>query len=125
MDADPPAQGVKFARRNTVTSGDAASHPNWEYNFGHSYLILRRYEEAIPRLRHAIELAPKFLPAHVRLTCAYAELDCLEQAKQEAAKILQFNPGFSIEFWDEFTPYRTPDQRERFRSMLRKAGLPE
>jgi TolB-like protein len=119
-----PERALELNTR-AVTGGDAASHPNWEYNFGHSYLILRRYEEAIHRLRHAIELAPKFLPAHVRLTCAYAELDRLEEAKQEAAQILQLNPGFSIEFWDEFTPYRTPDQRERFRSMLRKAGLPE
>jgi TolB-like protein/Flp pilus assembly protein TadD len=119
-----PERGLEL-NTQAVASGDAASHPNWEYNFGHSYLILRRYEEAIPRLRRAIELAPKFLPARVRLACAYAELDRLEEAKQEAAQILQLSPGFSVEFWDEYTPYRTPDQRERYRSMLRKAGLPE
>ena len=119
-----PERALELNAR-AVASGDAASHPNWEYNFGHSYLMLRRYEEAISRLRHAIELAPKFLPAHVRLTCAYAELDRLEEARQEAAQILRLNPGFSIDFWDQFTPYRTPNQRERFRSMLRKAGLPK
>jgi TolB-like protein len=119
-----PERAMELNRR-AVASGDAASHPNWEYNFGHSYVILKRYEEAIPRLRRAIELAPNFLPARVRLTCAYAELDRLEEAKQEAAQILRLNPGFSIKFWDEFTPYRTPDQRKRYRSMLRKAGLPD
>ena len=104
---------------------DTIAPPNWEYHFGHGLWLLRRYDEALVKLRHAVELAPGFLPAHVRLACVYAELDRSEEAEQVTATILKLQPRFSIAFWDQFSPYRTDEQRERFRTALRKAGLPE
>ncbi len=104
---------------------DTIAPPNWEYHFGHSYLLLRRYEEALGKLSHAVEVVPSFLPAQVRLAFAYVEMDRLEEANQVTSTILELAPRCSVTFIDQNMPYRTDEQRDRFRSALRKAGLPE
>ena len=108
-----------------AVSIDTIPPPSWEYHFGHAYMVLGRYDEAIAKLRLAVELAPGFLPGQVRLVCAYVEAGRMDEARQTAATVLELAPKFSIAHWDRIAPHRRDEQRERFIVALRKAGLPE
>ncbi len=90
---------------------------------GFAYRIAGQYEEAIALQKKVITLVPHFLRAHVNLAACYVELGRLEEAKAEAAIILQIRPDFSLEIAEQNWPYKNPAELERYLSDLRKAGL--
>jgi len=71
---------------------------------------LRAYLSRAPRQRHIRQW----------LAATYAELGQLEDARKEAAAVLQVEPEFTI-----FSPFRRIDDAEHLFEGLRKAGLPE
>jgi adenylate cyclase len=98
----------------------------WEWQMGHAYLILRQYDEALTRFNRAIERAPKILPAHMHLACAYAELDRLDDARKVIRTILDFAPAFNIVNAERsFAAYRNDEDRDRLLGAFQKIGLPE
>jgi len=84
-----------------------------------AYVLTGRYEEAIATCQKMT-----YHPyAHLYLALAYSELGREEEARAEAAKILQLNPNFSLEALRPRLPYKDPAVLERQLAAWRKAGL--
>ena len=99
--------------------------PNWEFYAGHSYLLLRQYDEALTRLNSMVKRAPKFTPAHVRLAWAHVELNRLDDAREIIKTALEITPHYTLKEVARIFPYRVHEDRNRILDSLRKAGLPE
>jgi adenylate cyclase len=93
---------------------------------GFANYMLKRYQPAVVALAEAARRAPR--QRHIRqwLAATYAELGQLEGAREEAAAVLQIEPGFTIKGTaTNFSPFRRIDDAEHLFEGLRKAGLPE
>jgi TolB-like protein/Tfp pilus assembly protein PilF len=97
----------------------------WEYQAGHSHMLLWQYDEALIRFNRALERAPKILPAHVHLACAYVELNRLDDAGGAIKAVLEIAPLYTVKVVANVFPYRINEDRNRILDSLRKAGLPE
>ena len=49
----------------------------------------------------------------------------MEEARAEAAKLLELQPEFSIRDWSQKLYFKNPADLEHYLDGLRKAGLPE
>jgi tetratricopeptide (TPR) repeat protein len=54
----------------------------WEFQLGHSHLLLRQYDEALARFHRTVERAPNVTPPYLYLACTYAELGQIDDAKK-------------------------------------------
>jgi adenylate cyclase len=90
-----------------------------------AYRLTGRYEEAIATYKKVLAVAPHYPIAHIGLTIVYSELGQEEEARAEAAEVLQLNPQFSLEGWRQriLSLYKDPAKSERELAALRKAGL--
>lgn len=61
--------------------------------------------------------------AHIGLCVLYAELNRMDQARQEAAEALRMSPRFSVELWRERSFYKNQKDTEEAVAAFRKAGL--
>jgi TolB-like protein/Tfp pilus assembly protein PilF len=104
---------------------DTMPPPAWEYQVGHSHLLLRQYDEAVARFHRAVERAPMITPAYVFLARAYVELDRLDDANDAIKTVLKNNPQYTLKEAASRYPYRIDEDHNRFLDSLRKAGLPE
>jgi len=98
------------------------------YAFGTMGIVnymLKRYGEAVRRLRHCTLGMPNVQWPHAWLAAGYARLGQLEEAGAEAADVLRINPAFTIESWKRTAPFKDPKDLEHLIDGLRKAGLPE
>ena len=86
---------------------------------------LKRYSEAVRWLRECALRLPNMQLPHLWLASAYAQLGQIEEARKEAAEVLRFNPGFTIEGYKPVLVYKDPKDAERRLDGMRKAGLPE
>jgi TolB-like protein/cytochrome c-type biogenesis protein CcmH/NrfG len=85
-------------------------------------------EEAVARLRRAIETNRNYPMAHFYLAAALAHLGRMNEAQAAAQAGLALNPSFTITRWRPAAPTDNPtylSQRERFIDGMRKAGVPE
>jgi len=82
-----------------------------------------RHEEAIAILKKAIARNPNYLIAHLNLVLAYSRAGQEEEARAEAAEVLQLNPNFSLETISQTIPQKDPAVLERALDAWRKAGL--
>jgi adenylate cyclase len=99
------------------------SHPDWyEQAFGVAAYVARRYDKAISALRkveyHGVE-------SQAALAASYAQLGRLEEARIEAAKLLEIQPDFSIKLITEKFYFKNPEDLAHHIDGLRKAGIPE
>ena len=99
--------------------------PNWEYQAGHSHLLLRQYDQALAGFNRAIERAPKYTPAVLALAWAYVELDRLDDARKTIKTALEITPQFTVKELAKVFAYRIDEFRNRYLDSLRKAGVPE
>jgi adenylate cyclase len=106
-------------------SMDLVAPPNWEFQMGHSYLLLRQYEEALTRFKRMVERAPKATFAYLFTAFACAELDRMDDAKDAIKTVLEITPPYTVKEVARRYPYRTEEDRNRFLDAMRKAGLPE
>ena len=79
---------------------------------GWSLFFLRRFEEAIPRLKEATQLRPGNIGPLQALSAAYAHLGRLAEARDAYQRLpaVEHDPMFNI--------YRNPDHRALIRSGL-------
>jgi len=103
-------------------------YPAWYiYHLAYSYFFAERYEEALEAGKQFLQRAQKGgyhpLFAHLFLSAAYMELSMKEEAGVHAAKVLEINPKFSLDYMRKANKHHT--QYERYLEALRKAGLPE
>jgi adenylate cyclase len=88
--------------------------------------MLKRYEAAIASLKEAAGRSPRHRPVRQWLAAAYAQVGQLESAREEAAAVMQIQPGYTIEgMAKHFSPFKRPEDAEHLFDGLRKAGLPE
>ena len=89
-----PEKGLKMIEK--AFSIDTFVPPLWEYQMGHSHLLLRQYDQALSRINRSIERAPKFTTNYLFLAWAYVELDRLDDAKETIKKAMEYPPHYSV-----------------------------
>jgi adenylate cyclase len=89
------------------------------WHLGGAYFNLKRYEEAI----HAVQGMQNPTEGRRLLAASYGHLGRLEEARAEAAKVLQAHPDFSVDQWAVVQPDKEAADVTHFIEGLRKAGL--
>jgi adenylate cyclase len=93
---------------------------------GLAYFQLRRYPEALLRLRECVVKAPNYRFGHVCLAATHAHSGQLEQAQAAAKEVLRISPRYTIEGTAKIVnPFGRTEHAAHFFSGLRMAGLPE
>jgi adenylate cyclase len=88
--------------------------------------MLRRYETAILSLEEAAGRSPRHRPVRQWLAAAYAQVGQVESAREEAAAVMQIQPGYTIQgMAKHFSPFKRHEDAEHLFDGLREAGLPE
>ena len=118
-----PEKGLKMLEK--AFSIDTFVPPLWEYQIGHSYLLLRQYDEALTKLHRAVERAPMIGAFYLFLAWVYVELDRLDDARDAINTAMEIPPRYTVTEVARIFPYRVDEDRNRFLDGLRKAGLPE
>jgi adenylate cyclase len=85
---------------------------------GTALFFSRRFEEAVPRLRVAVEDQPAFPNPYRYLAACYAHMGLLDEARGMIARLRAITPEVTV---DLPLPYRNPQHRELFLSGLRLA----
>jgi adenylate cyclase len=99
--------------------------PHLTCHLGHSYFLLRRYDDAVAMIRNTIDRVPSFVVAHVFLAVVYSEIDRMQEAAAEIETVLKLVPGYTLPLVDERFPHRLTEAQNRFLGGLLKAGLPD
>ena len=94
----------------------------YQMTLGWSYLLARRYDEAIATQQKVLSRNRDMLDPHLILTICYSELG-REEAQVEAAEVLRVSPAFSLDVVRQRWPFKDPADTERLLAALRKAGL--
>ena len=95
---------------------------------GLAKLLLSRDEEAVVRLRRAVETNRNWPSAHFYLAAALAQLRRPEEAQAAATAGLALDPSFTMHRYRSGAPGDNATylaQRERVYDGMRKAGVPE
>jgi adenylate cyclase len=99
--------------------------PHLTCHLGHSYFLLRRYDDAVAMIRNTIDRVTSFVVAHVFLAVVYSEIDRMQEAAAEIETVLKLVPGYTLPLVDERFPHRLTEAQNRFLGGLLKAGLPD
>jgi TolB-like protein/class 3 adenylate cyclase len=100
----------------------------WQAIAGAAKVFLAKDEEAVPQLRHAIEVNRNYQPAHFYLAIALAGLGRLDEARIPAKEALAIDPTFTIRRYRAGAPSDNPvflAGRQRIYELMRKVGVPE
>jgi len=88
---------------------------------GLGYYLTGRYDDAIRVLKQGLSREYNFAESHATLAASYAQAGRLEDAAGAAKMVLMLQPNFEVDSYG--TAFRNPEDRERIRDGLRKAGL--
>ena len=99
--------------------------PHLAFPLGHSYFLLRRYDDAVTMICNTINRVPSFVIAHVFLAVVYSEIDRMLEAAAEIETVLKLVPEYTLSLADERFPHRLTEAQNRFLEGLLKAGLPD
>jgi len=116
-----PAESISFAEK--AARLDPRNRDFYGFDIGLAYLVMGRYEEAIPFFKTNLVHYPNNMFAHYWLVIAYSELRREKEARAEAAEVLRISPHFSVEVAKERSPLRDQTLVARYRDDMRKAGL--
>jgi adenylate cyclase len=94
-----------------------------EYHRGTAYVLLGRYEEAVPAWKVHLASYPNNVWGHAMLAVAYIELNRQEEARAEAKEIMRINPQLSLEDAKKRALYKDQAVKEHIFADMRKAGL--
>ena len=98
--------------------------PYYQWNLGHSYFLMRQYDEAIATLKRVLNRNPNFHPVYVYLAAIYSELGRVEEAAVQWQKFAEKNPQTTPEAWKQRLPYKEKAVLERLFDALERV-LPE
>lgn len=93
--------------------------------YGRALFNLARYSEAVPHLERVRSAQPNHPNALALAAACYAANGQLDEAQATAREVEQANPKFTISFAGSVLPYVIDEERQRFLSMLKLAGLSE
>ena len=114
-------ESVLFAKQSMRLN--PFSEPTDYWILGRAYFMTGQYDEAILRLKKAVQISPDFLPAHIFLAACYSSLGRDAEAIAAAKEVLRINPKFSLESHAKTLPYKNEADIEREVTALHKAGL--
>jgi DNA-binding winged helix-turn-helix (wHTH) protein/tetratricopeptide (TPR) repeat protein len=100
----------------------------WLLGTGWAYVMLERYEEALPWLQRSITITPASGRSHMTLAVAYVQLGRLEEARAAMRKGLELRAGTTARNVLSPTRNASPRYIERADWIVRQmvaAGLPE
>ena len=89
---------------------------------GMALIELRRFDEAVVGARKALHHTPPYTGAYRCLASAFAHLGRDAEAREAAARLLEFDPAFTICVW---IARGGQSNAKLMIEGLRKAGLPE
>jgi adenylate cyclase len=89
------------------------------FNIGIAYFLMRRFEEAAPRLLLAIQTEPEYTAAYRWLAACYAHMGRLDDARAVLARVREINPRAVHPTNPK--QFRNSEQRELFVSGVRMA----
>jgi adenylate cyclase len=104
---------------------DPIPENNYLWSIGLSYAFTGQYEEAITWCEKGVHQEPDDLLARMMMAVVYSMSGRDKEAQAEAVELLRIQPKFTIEKFKKKLKYKRIEDRERFLSALRKAGLPE
>ncbi len=116
-----PAEALAYVEK--AERLDPHSRAFDELEEGVAYVLMGRYQEAVPILRAHLATYPNSMGGHWYLIVAYSELNRPDQARTEALELLRINPHLSVGTWKESAPFRDRAFTERMDADMRKAGL--
>ena len=90
-----------------------------------AYFFAGDYEQAVIVGRRAVKATPDFSNGYKPLLAALGQLGRIEEAKPHLQKVLELEPGFTVQGFGRSYPIKKPADRERYMEGLRKAGVPE
>ena len=88
-------------------------------------MTAERCEEAVEYATQAAEANPEFTDIYAVLACAYGHLGQAADARGALDQLLRRMPDLTVSDERLNRPFARADDRERFLTGLRKAGLPE
>ncbi|MGE4046641.1 MAG: hypothetical protein AB7F35_17410 [Acetobacteraceae bacterium] len=89
------------------------------------HLLLAEYESAAEVGRRAIELNPWFSSSYKGHLAALGYLERDSERERILSRLLELEPGFSVEEARARSPISRPEDLDRYVEGLRRAGLPE
>jgi tetratricopeptide (TPR) repeat protein len=89
------------------------------------HLLLGDYASAVEAGRRATELNPLFSSAHKSYLAALGLMNRPQEAARALARLLELEPGFSVEDAVLRSPFTQPRDLARYSEGLRLAGLRE
>ena len=92
---------------------------------GTAYRNAGQLELAVATLENTVTRFPAFLSGRVALASCYALMGKDQEAKQEAAEILQRDPAYTIARYTTPNLYRNKESMNKWAESLRKAGIPD
>ncbi len=101
-------------------------HPDWYLlPWSRSLYLLGRHGETLPLLRRLIDSGVETLPGYLQIIANYSALGLAEEARRVVPALLEVSPSFSLAHVPRYTPFKNPQDLDRFVGLLREAGLPE
>jgi TolB-like protein/cytochrome c-type biogenesis protein CcmH/NrfG len=100
----------------------------WMTWAGLAKLALGADEEAIERLRHAVEMNRNIVPAHFHLAAALTRVGAPDEARSTTQAGLALDPAYTVRRYLAGASSDNPTylaQRERIADSMRMAGVPE
>ena len=89
------------------------------------HLLRHEHATAAEIGRRAVELNPIFSSSHKLYLAALGHLDLEHEAGALRARLLELEPGFTVQGALHRAPMVRPQDREHYAAGLRRAGLPE
>jgi adenylate cyclase len=99
----------------------------WQYDICHLHSHLAQWEQAIEWCSKSVASGNQTQWPYSDLAAAHAWLGHMKEAKEAAAQVLKYDPGFTIQGWiDHWSDDPTFNaQLQRIVEGARKAGIPE
>ena len=117
-----PEEAIQsFERAIRISPVDPLLHLPFA-GMGQALIELRRFDEAIIAGKKALRQTPSFSPGYRCLTSAFAHLGRDAEAREAAARLLEFDPDFTLSGW---IARGGQSNSKLLIEGLRKAGLPE
>jgi len=116
-----PEEGIQLIKKAIRLNPITPAH--YLFYFGYAYYALGRYEDAIEAYEQVLQRSPNDLFANVNLTATYIASGREEEARQQAGKLLELDPEFSLDQWAEIIVIKDKVEAEKHIAELRKAGL--
>jgi tetratricopeptide (TPR) repeat protein len=112
-------RGAAMVEKARVMNPD---HPIWyNYLLAHHYRLQGDYERA---LEHALQLNWGIHWDFVHRAAIYVEMGRMDDARAEAAKVLEINPDFPKNVRAEFSNWNVPEESvDNFIDLLGQAGI--